>query len=87
MMTMLKESEEGKLRRLKIWAGELVRSRADLLWLDAVGNGTLHAIKEKEATQDDQQDGHGGNSKDEAWRPATTGDGPAESVDHSRHRV
>ena len=55
--------------------------------LNVICNDGLHAIKEKEATEDDQQYGRGGNEKDEARSLAVAGDGPAETVNDSSHGV
>ncbi len=55
--------------------------------LDAVGNGGLHAIEEKEAAEEDESDDGGGSQKDEAGRLAAAGDGPAETVNDAGHGV
>jgi hypothetical protein len=65
----------------------IVQPRVNIVVLDAIGNGGLHAIKEKEATEDDQQDGHGGNEKDKTWRLAAAGDGPAKAVNDAGHGI
>src|SRR5260370_42346318 len=55
--------------------------------LDAVGNGGLHAIEEKEAAEKDESDDGGGSEKDEAGGLAAAGDGPAETVNDASHGV
>src|SRR5437870_10479072 len=55
--------------------------------LDSVGNGSLHAIEEKEAAEKDDEDGSGGNEKDGAGSLAAAGDGPAETINDASHGI
>ena len=64
-----------------------MRARVNIVGLDAIGNGGLHAIEEKETAEKHEEDGGRGNEKDEARRLAVAGDGPAETVNYARHRI
>src|SRR5271169_3295163 len=55
--------------------------------LDAVSNGALHALKENEAAEEKDHDHGGGDEHHRPGRLATTGERPAESVNHAGHRV
>src|SRR6266436_3774762 len=55
--------------------------------LDAIGNGGLHAIEEKQAAKDNEGDGKGGGEKRQAGSLAAAGDGPAETVNDTGHGV
>src|ERR1700737_3735219 len=55
--------------------------------LDAIGNGGLHAIEEKEAAEEDEGDDGAGSEKEQAGGLAAAGDGPAEAVNDSGHGV
>src|SRR5271156_2932024 len=55
--------------------------------LDAVGNGALHALKEEQAAEKDDQDGNGAGSELRARGLAMAGEGPAEAVDDAGHGI
>src|SRR5438128_421922 len=55
--------------------------------LDAIGNGTLHALEEDEAAEEDDEDG--GARDEEGCRGcvAMSGESPAKTVNNARHGI
>src|SRR5712692_10789553 len=53
--------------------------------LNAIGNGRLHAIEEKEAAKNDQRHHGAGSEEEQARGLASAGDGPAETVNDPGH--
>jgi len=56
-------------------------------WLDAVGNGALHALEEEEAAEEDDQDGDGAGGELGSRGLAVAGERPAETVNDASHGI